>query len=93
MKTLRLVLPGLIAAMAGLALPASAGAADEKPDPAAFARGAQSWVGNCSRCHNARDPKDYSDQQWKVVISHMRIRAGLSGEEARDILKFLQASN
>jgi hypothetical protein len=55
-----------------------------------FIRGARSWANNCFRCHNMRDPKELRDDQWKLVVSHMRIRAGLTGQQARDILKFLQ---
>jgi mono/diheme cytochrome c family protein len=64
-----------------------------KPDPAAFARGARLWADNCGRCHNVRDPKELRDDQWKPVMTHMRIRAPLTGAEQRDILLFLQASN
>lgn len=60
---------------------------------AQFARGAQSWSNNCARCHNMRDPNEFPDDQWKAVVSHMRVRAGLTGQESRDILSFLQSSN
>lgn len=68
-------------------------AADAAPDASAFTRGARTWANNCVRCHNARDPKDFRDDQWKVIMSHMRIRAGLTGQEARDVLGFLQRGN
>ena len=55
--------------------------------------GAKTWTANCSRCHNMRDPQEFQDQYWRVIVSHMRVRAGLTGQEARDILAFLQASN
>lgn len=55
--------------------------------------GAKTWAANCSRCHNMRDPQEFQDQYWRVIVSHMRVRAGLTGQEARDILAFLQASN
>ncbi len=64
-----------------------------QPDPMQFVRGAQTWADNCGRCHNMRDPKEMRDDQWRVVVSHMRVRAGLTGQEARDILAFLQGSN
>ncbi len=64
-----------------------------QPDPGQFARGAQTWADNCARCHNMRDPKELRDDQWRTVVSHMRVRAGLTGQEARDILAFLQGSN
>lgn len=88
-KTVQLV--ALCAAL-GLLLPVSA--ADEKePDPAAFARGAKAWADNCARCHNMRDPKEFRDDLWRPIVAHMRVRAGLTGQEERDILLFLQRSN
>jgi len=59
----------------------------------AFARGAQAWANNCARCHAMRDPKEMTDLQWKVVTTHMRLRAGIDGQQARDIAIFLQGSN
>ena len=58
-----------------------------------FIKGALAWANNCTRCHNPRDARELRDDQWVVVVSHMRVRAGLTGQEARDILKFLQESN
>jgi len=58
-----------------------------------FARGAMQWVENCGRCHNVRDPKELRDDQWITTVYHMRIRAGLTGQQTRDILTFLQESN
>jgi hypothetical protein len=55
--------------------------------------GAKLWADNCIRCHNIRPPKSLSDNEWDVVMMHMRVRAGLTGEEQREILKFLQAAN
>lgn len=60
---------------------------------AAFARGAKAWADNCSRCHRMRDPKELSDDQWKVSLTHMRLRAGLDGADVRDIEAFLTGSN
>lgn len=56
-------------------------------------RGATEWANNCSRCHNMRDPKDFRDDSWRQIVAHMRVRAGLTGQQARDILSFLQSSN
>jgi len=67
--------------------------AETYPEPGNFAKGAQSWADNCSRCHNMRDPKDLRDDQWITTVFHMRIRAGLTGQQTRDILTFLQQSN
>lgn len=72
--------------------PMSAFAADDI-DSATFARGAQQWANNCGRCHNVRDPREYRDDLWEPIIAHMRVIAGLTGQQQRDILYFLQSSN
>lgn len=97
-------LTALIALMAalftpvpGAATPPAQDAAATTPAPpsdmAAFARGAKAWADNCSRCHSMRDPKELSDHQWKVATTHMRLRAGMDGQQIRDITIFLQGSN
>lgn len=62
-------------------------------DPGRFARGAKAWADNCASCHNLRPARDLRDDQWRVVIAHMRVRADLTGQEAQDILRFLQETN
>jgi len=64
-----------------------------KADPLQFARGAKAWADNCARCHNMRNPKELRDDQWRAAMAHMRVRAGLTGQETRDVLAFLQGSN
>jgi mono/diheme cytochrome c family protein len=64
-----------------------------EPDPAQFARGAQVWANTCSRCHNMRNARELRDDQWRAAMAHMRVRAGLTGQETRDVLLFLQQSN
>ncbi len=58
-----------------------------------ISRGARAWADNCTRCHNMRDPVEFRDDLWKPIVTHMRIRAGLTGGETRDIIAFLQSSN
>lgn len=58
-----------------------------------FAAGSKTWLENCARCHNIRSPSDLRDDQWVTSVFHMRIRAGLTGQETRDVLKFLQETN
>jgi len=53
----------------------------------------QLWSDNCGRCHNVRPPEEFSGAQWEVLVHHMRTRANLTGAEAREIVKFLQASS
>ena len=39
-----------------------------------------------------RDPTEFEARLWRPIVIHMRLRAGLKGEEARNILAFLQGS-
>lgn len=63
------------------------------PDPMAYARGAKAWAETCARCHGMRDARQFTDRQWPVITTHMRLRAGLDGQQVRDITLFLQGSN
>jgi len=55
--------------------------------------GVQLWSDNCMRCHNSRPPEEFSAAQWETIVNHMRLRANLTGEESREIVAFLKASN
>ncbi|MFO0832944.1 MAG: hypothetical protein U0637_14025 [Phycisphaerales bacterium] len=55
--------------------------------------GSEAWSNTCAQCHNSIAPGTFSDQQWDAIVMHMRIHARLTGEEARAIRAFLQASN
>jgi len=63
------------------------------PEAGNFSNGSKVWAENCGRCHNIRGPKELRDDQWISTAYHMRIRAGLTGQETRDVITFLQASN
>ncbi|WP_041558961.1 hypothetical protein [Novosphingobium sp. PP1Y] len=96
MKISPLPLAALVLAFSlGFSQLTPAQSADRKaePDPMQFARGAKAWADNCGRCHNIRDPKEYSDRSWNVIAKHMRVRANISGDTADDIAAFLKASN
>ncbi len=75
-----------------LVLPLSVQAGDFI-EPGDFTRGAKAWSENCMRCHEVRDPRELRDDQWITTLHHMRVRAGLTGQEMRDILTFMQKSN
>lgn len=84
----------LIAGLATGHLPAVLAQEPEAaPDPMSFVRGAQAWANNCARCHNMRDPKEYRDEQWRAIVAHMQVRAALTTQDSKDILRFLQESN
>lgn len=56
-------------------------------------RGAQVYANQCGRCHNMRSSVERTDAQWRVIVSHMRIRANMTRSEAEAVLAFLQATN
>ena len=49
------------------------------------------WAEQCSRCHNLRSPSQYNDAQWDVAMMHMRVRAKLTADDYRAILKVLKS--
>ena len=67
--------------------------AAEFPEPGDVAAGGVAWVENCTHCHNLRNPNELRDDQWITSMFHMRLKAGLTGKETRDILSFIQAAN
>ncbi len=78
---------------AGLLATGSSFAASDDSKKGDFTRGVQAWADNCTRCHDVRDPKELRDDQWITTVYHMRIRAGLTGQQTRDIITFMQGSN
>lgn len=55
--------------------------------------GQELWSMNCQRCHNMRSPVMYTDTQWQVIVHHMRVRANLTGADARAIADFLKSGS
>ena len=84
----------LINGMLALALVYVTGAtAADYPGEGDFLNGSKVWSNNCNRCHNMRGPTELRDDQWITTSFHMRVRAGLTGEETRDVITFLQTAN
>ena len=55
--------------------------------------GAQLGGENCMRCHNSPSPDTFSDSQWDVAVTHMRVRATLTQHESEKIIEFLKSAN
>lgn len=55
--------------------------------PAAQDPGERKFQENCGRCHTA--PEQLSPRITGTVVRHMRVRALLSAEDERDILRYL----
>jgi mono/diheme cytochrome c family protein len=81
-----LMLAGAASAFAGDATPA------KSDSDVAGIDAAKLWAQTCSQCHNMSPVKSYSPAEWGVIVHHMRVRANLTGSEARAIAAFLQSS-
>jgi cytochrome c5 len=55
--------------------------------PSASDPGERKFRANCGRCHNA--PDQLSPRIAGTVLQHMRVRASLSAQDERDILRYL----
>ena len=65
-------------------------AASEKPALSNSLSGASLYAINCSRCHQERYPTEFNMAQWQTIMIHMRVRANLPADQAREVLKYLQ---
>jgi cytochrome c5 len=65
----------------------AATAPQPKGSPNASAEGEKRFATHCGRCHVP--PEDLSPREAKAVLRQMRIKAGLSAEDERLILKYL----
>ena len=52
--------------------------------------GAELYAINCNRCHPERYANERTPAQWETIMLHMRVRANLPAEQAREVMKFLQ---
>ena len=65
----------------------AAAQADAAQRPSSPKRGEIKFKQNCSRCHEA--PQGFSSRISGTILRHMRVRASLSAQDERDILRFL----
>jgi cytochrome c5 len=81
------VLP-LASQTTGNSAPQAAGAKNQASKASAQTPdGNQVFLQNCSRCHTV--PETFSPRISGTVIRHMRVRAGLSAQDEKALLRFL----
>lgn len=89
------LLASIISATVGLAqTPVATKSAGSIAKPAAKANstkqpdvGQRKFEANCGRCHSF--PEQLSPSLTGTVVRHMRVRANLSAEDEKDILRYL----
>jgi mono/diheme cytochrome c family protein len=52
--------------------------------------GQELYAINCNRCHSERYPTEFTAAHWRTIMTHMRVRANLPAEQAKEILKYLE---
>jgi len=65
----------------------------EKPPARKALTGAELYAVHCNRCHPERFAPERTPEQWKTIVTHMRVRANLPAAQAREIMKFLQENS
>ena len=64
-----------------------------KGESSAELSGEELWSNNCQRCHNLRSPAMQTPVQWQIIVHHMRVRANITGADARAIADFLKSAS
>jgi hypothetical protein len=64
-----------------------------KSEASAGLSGEELWSNNCQRCHNLRSPAMQTPVQWQIIVHHMRVRANITGSDARAIADFLKSAS
>ena len=83
----------LLALIATIALVGGLSQKVSAQDPSLMIQGAKLWSDNCMRCHNARSSMERNDQDWKTIVTHMRVRANLTRSESEAIVAYIQLTN
>lgn len=55
--------------------------------------GAKVFGWYCGACHSERYPRERTDAEWEVIVTHMRVRSNLTGEQADAVLHYLKENN
>jgi len=75
------------------ALAGSSEPSDTSADSSGGLSGEELWSNNCQRCHNLRSPAMQTPVEWQIIVHHMRVRANITGSDARAIADFLKSAS
>ncbi len=64
-----------------------------KPIPKHSLSGSELYAVYCNRCHSERYATEFTAGQWQTIMIHMRVRANIPADQAREILKYLQENS
>jgi len=64
-----------------------------KPSGSPALDGAKVYAWSCGTCHSERWPKERSDSEWDVIMTHMRVRANMTAAQTEAVLRYLKENN
>lgn len=79
----------LVATSLALTVSACAGGPQPEREAPTLAEGGRIWANTCDRCHNLRPPRQFTAEEWPVIVTHMRTRADLTRREAEAVAAYL----
>lgn len=50
------------------------------------------FMSDCTRCHEAKVPRDLTREDWHVVVPGMAWNAGISEQDEDDVLAYILAA-
>lgn len=83
----------LIIALGACSTPLRTAEDPRGPMTKAAGSAANLWRRTCMGCHKLRPPETYNDWQWDIAVTHMRVHAYLTQEQAEVIADFLKSAN
>lgn len=54
-----------------------------------LAEGKTLFVNNCAKCHNLKNPNNYTTEEWKPILLRMQKKAKISDEEREKIQNYV----
>jgi hypothetical protein len=63
-----------------------------KPDSSQALAGKEIFTAKCGKCHELKNPGDYTPTKWIGLINEMAPKAQLTDEEKQHVLAYVQAN-
>jgi cytochrome c5 len=61
--------------------------------PQAIAAGKTLFESRCNRCHDLKEPKEYTSERWTPILQSMIPKARLNEEQAKELTSYVTANS